>query len=563
MKSPLPGTNIAAAANGKRIIVVANRLPVKLVERNHKISLAESDGGLVRALTSYFERSGKADHMSMVWVGMADFPELRWERYLEKQPSPNDLKVVPLFADKREYSLYYYGFCNATIWPLFHYFPSYAEFSASAFKAYEKINQLFCEKVLSIIQPDDIVWVHDYHLMLLPGMVREHYPNISIGYFHHIPFPAYEIFRMLHRPWRIKILRGLLGADVVGFHTHQYVEYFLDAARKDLGIAKAFHEVRYNDRNVVVEALPISIDFQKFHDTPETTAIKRDTEAIRNTFPNHQIIFSVDRLDYTKGITHRLSGFARFLELYPDWKEKIVFILVVVPSRQIVSKYNERKKLIEEQVSQINGRFSTLQWQPILYRYNTLSFGELIALYRLADVALITPLRDGMNLVAKEFVASKQQKRGVLILSEMAGSSHELYEAMLVNPTDEDEVAESISNALAMPEEVQERNISRMQDRLREFDVVHWVHSFLSMLETTRKQQLETRGIPVGAEQKKLWRMSFQQADRRLLFIDYDGTLVPFAGRPEEAVPSKAVVSLLCDVTKDKHNLVLCPCYVK
>lgn len=556
MNAPLPANDIAGATKGKRIIVVANRLPVKLVERNERISLAESDGGLVRALTSYFERSGKADHMSMVWVGMADFPVHRWERYLEKRPSPNDLQVVPLFAEKREYTLYYYGFCNATIWPLFHYFPSYAEYSALAFKAYERINEVFRDKVRSILQPGDIVWVHDYHLMLLPGLLREKDPNLSIGYFHHIPFPSYEIFRLLHRPWKLKIMSGLLGADVVGFHTHQYVEYFLDVARKDLGIANAFHEVRFNERKVAIEAFPISIDFRKFHDAPETPAIQRDTEAIRSAFPNHQIIFSVDRLDYTKGITHRLSGFARFLELYPDWKEKIVFILVVVPSRQIVSKYNERKKLIEEQVSQINGRFSTLQWQPILYRYNTLSFGELIALYRLADVALITPLRDGMNLVAKEFVASKRQMKGVLILSELAGSAQELYEAILVNPTDENEVAESISAALAMPPEVQERNISLMQDRLRNFDVVNWVHSFLSMLEVTHERQITSKGIPVDEEQRRSWHDSFQQAERRLFLIDYDGTLVPFASRPEDAVPPKAVVSWMCEATKNKRTRV-------
>ncbi|MBL7846711.1 MAG: bifunctional alpha,alpha-trehalose-phosphate synthase (UDP-forming)/trehalose-phosphatase [Cyclobacteriaceae bacterium] len=541
-----------------RLIIVSNRLPIQLTERGDKISLRESSGGLVSAMRSFFDRSkSDGEYKEKIWIGSADFPEARWKKFVFRNTVSTSFTIDPIFLEAREYSKFYNGFCNATLWPLFHYFPSFVEFSDSTFKAYERVNQEFCKKISNVVQPGDTVWIHDYQLMLLPAMLREKHPEISIGYFHHIPFPSYEIFRMMNRPWRERIVSGLLGADVVGFHTDEYVQYFLDAVQKVLGIAHSFRTVQVSSRLVQAGVFPISIDYEKFHQARETKAIRVEREAIRKKFSNHKIIFSVDRLDYTKGITHRLFGFERFLEQHPEWQQKIVFILVVIPSRQIVSKYNERKKMIEEQVGQINGKYSTLQWQPILYRYNTLSFDELMALYQVADVALITPLRDGMNLVAKEFVASRKSQDGVLILSELAGSAHEMVEALLVNPTDKTAMAASIAEAMEMPLEEQKRRMQLLQDRIREYDVAFWVRSFIDALNSSKALQAERTQQVIDNRITVQWQEAFFKAKRRLLLMDYDGTLVSFNDRPEAALPPPELLSWFRALGECEQNHVV------
>lgn len=541
-----------------RLIIVSNRLPIQLNERGDKISLRESSGGLVSAMRSFFDRSKSDDSVQeTIWIGSADFPEARWQKYVSRNGVSTSFTIEPIFLDAREYSKFYNGFCNATLWPLFHYFPSFVEFSDSTFKAYERVNSEFSTRIANVVRPGDTVWVHDYQLMLLPDMLRKKHPGISIGYFHHIPFPSYEIFRMMNQPWRERIISGLLGADVVGFHTDEYVQYFLDAVQKVLGLSHSFRNVQVSSRLVQAGVFPISIDYEKFHEAKESREIRVEREAIGKKFSNHKIVFSVDRLDYTKGITHRLFGFERFLEQHPEWQQKIVFILVVIPSRQIVSKYNERKKMIEEQVGQINGKYSTLQWQPILYRYNTLSFEELMALYQVADVALITPLRDGMNLVAKEFVASRKSQDGVLILSELAGSAHEMAEALLVNPTDKTAMAASIAEAMGMPQDEQRRRMKLLQDRIREYDVVYWVRSFIKALKSNKALQAERtqQGIDEGIISQ--WQEAFFKAKRRLLLMDYDGTLVSFSDRPEAALPPPELLSWLRALGTCEQNHVV------
>jgi trehalose 6-phosphate synthase/phosphatase len=253
-------------------------------------------------------------------------------------------------------------------------------------------------------------------------MLREKVSDVTIGFFLHIPFPSFEIFRLLNRSWKEKILRGMLGADLIGFHTHEYVQHFLKTVRMSLGYDHQYRSVAVEDRIVRADLFPLGIDFEKFHSSVHQPEIAIQKKQVLENFADKKIIFSVDRLDYTKGITHRMVGFERFLEKYPEWREKVVFVLVIVPSRQFISKYSDRKKLIEELVGRINGSYSTLQWQPIIYRYNHLDFNELCALYQAADVGLITPLRDGMNLVAKEYIASCIDK-GVLVLSELTGAA--------------------------------------------------------------------------------------------------------------------------------------------
>ncbi|HET9487813.1 MAG TPA: trehalose-6-phosphate synthase, partial [Chryseosolibacter sp.] len=349
----------------RRLVVVSNRLPFQLQEKKKSIFMKESDGGLVSALKSYFEREQNKDAFSSVtWIGSADFPEARWQKYLENPRQAGSFDVDPLFVDPKTYNRFYNGFCNATIWPLFHYFPSIVEFDEETYQSYETVNHLFAKKLLSVLQPDDILWIHDYQLMELPGLIRREMPDATIGFFLHIPFPSFEIFRLLHRPWKEKIIGGMLGADLIGFHTHEYVQHFLKTVQMVHGYDSQFRNILMKERVIKAEMFPLGIDFEKFHNAVSKPKVRDQVKQIQNNFKDKKIIFSVDRLDYTKGVTHRLSGFERFLDKHSEWRGKVVFILVIVPSRQIISKYNERKKMIEERVGRLNGKYSSLEWQP-------------------------------------------------------------------------------------------------------------------------------------------------------------------------------------------------------
>ena len=539
----------------RRLIIVSNRLPFQLIKKNNQLEIKESDGGLVSALQSYFQNtsSGKTAFEATLWIGSAEFSEANWDKLDKQKLQHLAYTVDPVFVDKKVYNKYYNGFCNATLWPLFHYFPSFVEFDNETFKSYEEVNRQFADRILSLLMPGDVLWIHDYQLMLLPGMIRESRPEATIGFFLHIPFPSFEVFRLLHRPWKEKIVQGLLGADLIGFHTHEYVQHFLTTVQMVKGYDHQFRSIMLPDRLLKAEMFPLGIDFEKFHNAAQLPEVVEQQRIIDNNFPDKKIIFSVDRLDYTKGVTHRLLGFERFLELHPEWREKVIFILVVVPSRQIISKYNERKKLIEEEIGRINGKYSNLGWQPIIYRYNSLSFHELVAMYLTADVGLITPLRDGMNLVAKEYLASRID-RGVLILSELAGAANELSEALLVNPMDRDEVANTILQALRMPEELQLQKIEVLQKRLKEYTVNHWLADFLRQLEDTKQLQHTQRTRHLSARTTRDIVEKFKTAENRLLLLDYDGTLVPFSKHPLSARPDKELVHLLTQLAADKRT---------
>lgn len=540
----------------RRLVVVSNRLPFQLLEKKKSVTIKESDGGLVSALKSYFEREQNKEMFSAVaWIGSADFPESRWQKYVENPQSQSSFDVHPIFIETKTYNRYYNGFCNATVWPLFHYFPSIVEFDEETFKSYEEVNHIFAQKLADILRPDDILWIHDYQLMQLPALVREKFPDLTIGFFLHIPFPSFEIFRLLHKPWKEKIVGGMLGADLIGFHTHEYVQHFLKTVQMVHGFDHQFRIILMKQKMVKAEMFPLGIDFEKFNSAHNRPKVIERVQQIRDNFRNKKIIFSVDRLDYTKGVTHRLSGFEQFLDEHPEWRGNVVFILVIVPSRQIISKYNERKKMIEERVGRINGKYSSLEWQPIIYRYSHLAFDDLCALYESADVGLITPIRDGMNLVAKEYVAAQREK-GVLILSELAGAANEMGEAILVNPMDKREVGNAIFTALTMPVEEQKKKIEILQKRLRDYSVSHWVNDFLKQLEEVKEYQESQRTKHVSESFLSGMIDRFRKATRRHLFLDYDGTLVPFSKHPKLAVPNQELINLLHRIASDENTRV-------
>ncbi len=377
---------MAEEDQSRRLLLVSNRLPFQLQEQGNTVTLKQSDGGLVTALKSYFEQESNKDvFQDKVWFGSADFPKKRWRRFKQQGDGGSNFTVEPIFVEAKAYNKYYNGFCNATLWPLFHYFPSYVVCDQEFFENYEKVNAFFAEKLLEVIKPGDVIWIHDYQLFLLPQMIRDKVPDATIGFFLHIPFPSFEVFRLLHRPWKEKIVKGILGADLLGFHTHEYVQHFLKTVRMVAGYDHQYRVIALEDRVVKADLFPLGIDYRKFYDAGKDATVQEIKTEVFKNFQDKKIIFSVDRLDYTKGVTHRLSGFEQLLERYPEWKEKVVFVLVVVPSRQIISKYNERLKLIEEEVGRINGKYSTLSWQPVIYRYNHLNFDELCALHQSAD----------------------------------------------------------------------------------------------------------------------------------------------------------------------------------
>lgn len=542
-----------------RLIIISNRLPFSVDREGDQVTIRQSSGGLVSAIKSYFESdtSQNSNITEKLWMGVADFTKEDFEQEVVPKLEQYDFTALPLFADKAVYKDYYNGFSNSTLWPLFHYFPSLVEYQSDYFDAYTKVNAMFAETLLPMLKPDDIIWIHDYQLMLLPGMIRAQQPKATIGFFLHIPFPSYEIFRMMPTDWKMNLLRGVLGADLVGFHTYDYVEHFVQSVRMVVGADSNFRSIQYQNRLVKADLFPIGIDYKKFQNAANDPEVHQLRDEVQQNFAGRKIIFSVDRLDYTKGLMDRLNGFEYFLTEHPEWQDKVVFVLNVVPSRDDIQAYTRRKRTIEEKISGINGKFSSISWQPVIYRYMHLPFNELSALYQTADVALITPLRDGMNLVAKEYIASTVSQKGVLILSELAGAASELSEALLVNPTDVKDVSNAIVRALNMPVPEQKQRMALMQKRLSDYDVIKWVNDFLDQLNNVKTEQAKQQTKLMDDKIVDQMHHAYQKAKKRCLLLDYDGTLVPFARLPQEAMPGKDLLSLLKKLSADKKNNVV------
>lgn len=488
-----------------KLFIVANRLPISISEDKGSIRIIPSSGGLVSAVRSYLDM--KSNHFTQVlWAGVPGCNSLTWCA-AGKQVENETFTFLPVMVNKEQYDEYYNGFSNSLLWPLFHYFPSYAEYFQNEFEAYRSVNEQFLDTLLQNCSEGDTVWIHDYHLLPLAGMLRKKLPGLSIGFFLHIPFPSYELFRLLPKPWQQELLNGMLGADLIGFHTSDYAAHFLESVQKILGLRNAEGVLRYRNRIIKTEVFPISIDYHLFNKSFSESKIEESRKLLLKKLSGRKIIFSVDRLDYTKGVFNRLRAYQHFLEQNPDYLNKVVFILVIVPSRDTIPKYSERKRMIDELISQINSELGNIHWQPVNYQYQSLTFPEMLTLYTSCDVALITPLRDGMNLVAKEFVASRKDKRGVLVLSEMAGAAKELSAALLINPNDIEEISHSIKAALVMSEEEQELCMENMQNRIKNYNVQHWAEDFFACLSEIKRFQQE-------AEEKTSKRLLFFRGSR-------------------------------------------------
>jgi trehalose 6-phosphate synthase/phosphatase len=534
-----------------RLVLVSYRLPFRVLRNK----VVQSAGGLVSATLSLTQGGlpGQGGRLAenIVWVGKTDDSPKRFAR-VQEQCGPFEL--VPVHIESYLDGKYYGGFCNDMIWPLFHYFPSLARFDASYFDAYREAHEVFLTQVMKVLRPTDLVWVHDYHLMLLPRMIRREAPDAYIGFFLHIPFPSFEVFRIMPRVWREAILQGILGADVAGFHTFDYSQYFIRAVSRTLGIETGAATITVGDHIVRSDAFPLGIDYARFHDAVHQSQVEKERQKLRRILGSKKLIFSVDRLDYSKGLLHRLEGFEYFLEKYPQWREKIVFNMVVVPSRDTIASYRDMKKEIEAMVGRINGKYGSMTWRPIVYQYRSLSFPEMVALYSTSDIGLITPVRDGMNLVAKEYLASQRDSAGVLIISEMTGAAAELTEAIQINPTDRTEIATAIAEALEMPEADRREHLERMQKRLRTYDIFSWARDVFDTMERARRERQVRRVRLLNRETERRLLDLYQKANRRIIFLDYDGTLVPFTRNPDAAVPDERVMARLNRLAADPKN---------
>lgn len=448
----------------QRLLVLTNRLPFTFHRGPDGLERRGSAGGLATALDRVLSRRGGT------WVGWPGLDVRPGERL---DLGDAAYQIVPFALSDNEFARYYHGLSNRGLWPLFHTFPARTRFDRRDWRVYREVNRRFATIALRSMREGDLVWVHDYHLMLAPMYLRRSLPRERLAFFLHIPFPPFEVFRIL--PWAREMLRGLLACNLVGFHVASYARSFLDCVEQltDAEVDWKNWSVHSAGGETRVGAFPIGIDFEAFEERA-AQGTKRGTGRAR-------VVMGADRLDYTKGIPERILAIERLFEKHPEHRDKVVLLQVAVPSRNQVAEYRMLKREIEELVGRVNGRFGTEAWAPIQYLYRLLDHDRLSQLYREAAVGLVTPLRDGMNLVAKEFVACQSEEDpGVLVLSRMAGAAETMREAMMVNPYDIEKTADQIHRALVMPEEERRLRMKGLRARERSNDVHAWVASFLA-----------------------------------------------------------------------------------
>jgi trehalose 6-phosphate synthase/phosphatase len=532
-----------------RVLIAANRLPVSVRVDGTTFRLLPSSGGLATSLKRVHEKSGG------IWVGWIGEPAKMLEK-IEPQLTETleQKKLVAVNLSQTELARYYDGFSNGVIWPLFHYLLDKVNLDAELdWRKYWSVNKRYAETIVRHYLPGDVIWVHDYQLLLVPGMLRKLLPEASIGFFLHIPFPGSDVFRIL--PWRKEVIESLLSADLLGFHTSTYQHNFQRSAVQLTSAEFDVDRIRFNDRSIQLGVFPIGIEVAPFEIDGRLTTIETEMRQIRKAHPDKRIILGVDRLDYTKGIPRRLLTIARLLERRPAIRDKLLFIQVAVPSREKVTAYHDLRRTVNELAGQINAQYGTPIGSPIQLLYRSIPFNQLLALYRIADVMLVTPLRDGMNLVAKEYVAARTDDDGVLVLSEFAGAAAELREALTVNPYDIYGTAETIAVALDMEPAERRLRMQAMRSHVRTYDVHRWAQRFLDALKHARQSVIDSLPTRLAfLDTNVVDRLRL--APKRQILLDYDGTLVPFFALPELAAPDHELTKLLTRLTGSMRNTV-------
>lgn len=513
------------------IINIANRLPVKIEQK-----ITSSDGGLATAFVDIQEE------YQLTWVGWpGKVTKDEEKRQSIKKELISKYNCHPVFLSEYEIKNFYHGFSNTSLWPLFHYFTAFYHYEKTWYKSYCDVNQKFADLILTLTKPDTIIWIHDYHLMLLPALLKKERPDLKIAFFLHTPFPSYEIFRRHSK--RKELLRGLIASDLIGFHTYGYLRHFRSSVLRVLDIESDMDELM-SPYSTKLGVFPIGISWQLFSRTMKSEKYKINLAKLERNYKNKKIVLGIERLDYTKGIPEKLDAIEKLLKSSPQLRDKIVFIQVIIPSREEVATNQQLLHEIRNRISIINGKYSTISNTPINFIYRSLTLDELTALYARADVGLIMPLMDGMNLVAKEFVACQNNENpGILILSEFAGSARELYNAVISNPYDSDKVAKSIAEALETPKEEAIKMNSAMKKVVCQKNSIYWAKDFLTALEkiTLKKEEIKSSKQAILEQ----CRQKIISSPKTAIFLDYDGTLCPLGNDPKLTIPSQETIELL------------------
>jgi trehalose 6-phosphate synthase/phosphatase len=530
-----------ATQQNQRLIVISNRLPIS-VEKNEDggWNFKLSSGGLVAALSGL--------KMSFVWIGWPGtwIPEEEQEEF--KKQLYEQQKCIPVFLDDKLADEHYNGFSNGILWPLFHYIQKDTHFDFKLWKSYCTANKEFANVVEEVYQEGDLVWVHDYHLMMFPRYFREKVPSAQISFFLHIPFPSSEIYKVL--PVRAELLVALLHCSMLGFHTYDYSRHFLQACSYILGVETGPRDVVYKGNSIPVGIFPVGIDVDKWLSyLPAQDVIERVKELELN-FKGCTVFIGVDRLDYIKGVPHKLRAFEMFLKQHPEVQNRVVLIQIAVPSRQDVVEYQKLKKEVEEIVGSVNGRYGGLHHNPIHYLFKSVNPTELAALYSISDACVVTSIRDGMNLVCQEYIVCQQKRHGVVILSEFAGAAQSLSSTIRVNPWDTQEVADAFWTVLNMSaEERRERHESNYRF-IAKHTASNWGESFVNEMKNTARIQHSLEAVPHLDIDKTV--ESFIKTKQRFVLLDYD--IVDFMPSKKEANP--VFMKHLNHLASDEHNTV-------
>lgn len=529
-------------------IFVSNRLPYSIGENGQ---LKKGSGGLVSALM------GVSRSESFSWFGFETNEEHALKLHHEVKNSEENVNCYPVYLDKETYEKYYNGFSNDILWPLFHYEIHLANFNRTNWLSYQEANLIMARQIAEVAKPGDTVWIHDFHFFLLPKMLRELCPDVKIGFFLHIPFPSAEIFRQI--PVREELLAGVLACDLVGFHEHAYLRQFIVTVKMVLGVDANFIQAQTEGHRTQFGVYPISIQSDEFRDNAQSPEVQQKVEDYKRLHANPFVMVGVDRLDYSKGLELKLKGLQHALRKYPELRGRLSLIQIAIPTREEVPAYISIRKEVEHLIGSINGEFGTPSYNPVHYVYNSVQEVELLALYRFANAILVTSKRDGMNLVAMEYVmAQNLETPGSLILSEFAGAASLLSDAILINPWDVDSIADAIKRAHDMDQEERYDRISHLQDILSKYSSTRWAQGYLKDLEATvqssKKKARQLTNEPEG------WGPEFRSfigQPRLQVLLDYDGTLVPLKRRPEQAVLSEGGRTVLTELSKKVDLYIL------
>lgn len=535
----------------RNVVIVSNRLPVSVKKVDGKLTFSNSIGGLATGLASVTTVG------STMWIGWPGIPDddLTDQERTEIRQELLKSNCYPVFLRKQLIEDYYNEYSNRILWPLFHELQVKAKPTKRTWEAYKKANRLFADEVTRLAKPNSMIWVHDYQLMLVPEMLRYTWPASRIGFFLHIPFPSPTAWKSLaHAP---TLTFGLLGADLLGFHTKGYSGNFLEYCRQvDIGTVLK-HKIALAKRLVRVSEFPIGIDYLKFARATKRRTVQLERVRLRWKYRRKKVIVAFDRLDPTKGFLERLRAYRTLLRRHPELHRKIVLVMIANPSRTEVPEYRQLKEKVEKLVAAINKQFGTPAWQPIDYQYTTMGYEKIAALFSRADVGFIVPLRDGMNLVTKEYIASQQRSPGVLVLSETAGSAEELKQSIMVNPEQQESIVAGLYQALTMRRRELRTRLRAMQRHLSLFTADRWAQSFLNALQKPYTVPVLHRTYTLSRKREKQLVRSYRAAHNRLLLLDYDGVLKSFKSRPADAAPDKTIMRILTKLTNDPHNTVV------